>query len=442
MRPLALTIALAAGRGRAVLVVATTATTSALLLVAVSIARLGGSDVWQHYDQEPLLAPIRDSGTRPGAVLAVVLLTVPVLLLLDQAVRLGSTGQHRRYSALSVAGATRRDLRRWAAIEVGTPALAGALLGVPGWWVLRELLGHRLAMHAAALVPTSVGPGPWTVVVVLAVASYGALVGRRAGSRATAMVAGGGERPAPRPWSVLLILAGLVVPVVLSGHDGAGTGLAGMIGGVLLVALGVVGLAPWAAHVAGGVAARHARRAATLLAARRLHADPRPAGRAAAAVGAVGLTMGVLGIFVADVLRSTAADDRGDYLVPAAVVGACALLAVAMVAASITVHSVETTIEHRREMAALLAIGVPVSVVVAAQRTECLLTTLPLTVAGSLAGSVGYGWLVGITPASYVGGLVALLLVLTAVVAAVVVVNALVRPWLGAAVDPANLRTE
>ena len=152
--------------------------------------------------------------------------------------------------------------------------------------------------------------------------------------------------------------------------------------------------------------------------------------------------MGVLGIFVADVLRSTAADDRGDYLVPAAVVGACALLAVAMVAASITVHSVETTIEHRREMAALLAIGVPVSVVVAAQRTECLLTTLPLTVAGSLAGSVGYGWLVGITPASYVGGLVALLLVLTAVVAAVVVVNALVRPWLGAAVDPANLRTE
>ncbi|CAI9417643.1 FtsX-like permease family protein [Nocardioides sp. T2.26MG-1] len=444
MRPLAVTVVLAAGRGRAALVVVTTAATAALLLVAAAISRVDGSDSWNGPAQEPLLAPIRDPGTRPGAVLTVVLLTVPVLLLLDQAVRLGSTGQHRRYAALSVAGATRRDLRRWAAVEVGLPALAGALLGVPGWWLLREVLGHRLAEHGAALVPTTVGPGPWTLPVVLVVAAYGALVGRRRGSRATALVARGGQRSAPRPWSALLVLVGVGVLVVISGRGGSSSplGLTWLISAVVLVTLGSVGLAPWAAHAAGAVAARRAQRAPTLLAARRLHANPRPAGRAAAAVGAVGLTTGVLGVFVADVVQSTSSYDRDDYLVPASVVGVCALLAVALIATSIAVHSVETTGEHRRETAALLATGVPVSALRAAQRTECLLTTLPLTLAGSVAGSLGYGWLVGASPVAYAGGLAALVLVALVVGVSVVAATALVRPWLDAAVDPANLRTE
>lgn len=368
-----------------------------------------------------------------------VLLTVPVLLLLDQAVRLGSAGQHRRYTALSVAGATRRDLRRWASVEIGLPALVGALLGIPGWWLLRELLGHRLSLRAGALVPTSVGPGLWTGLVVLAVAAYGVLVGRRAGSRATAVVARGAERRPPRPWSALLVLLGIGVISGRAGVDPAE--LPATLAAVVACTLGAVGLAPWAARVAGAVAARRARRVSTLLAARRLHADPRPAGRAAAAVGAVGLTTGVLGIFVADVLETTSHEYRGDYLVPAAVVGVLALLAVAMIAASIAVHSVETTLEHHREMAALLATGVPVGVLVGAQRAECLLTTLPLAVVGSLAGSLGYGWLVGAAPASFAGGLVALLLALLVVAATVAAATALVRPWLEAAVDPGNLRT-
>lgn len=442
MRPLPLTIVLAAGRGRAALVVATTAVTSALLLVAASMVRLGRSDSWSAYGQERLFAPIGDAGTRPGAILAVVLLTVPVLLLLDQAVRLGSTGRHRRYAALSVAGATRRDLRRWAAIEVGAPALVGALLGVPLWLLLRELLGFRLAMHAGALVPTSVGPGPWTWAILAAVTTYGVLVGRRSGSRATALTSLGGEAGPPRPWPALAILAGALVAISGRGGSSSAESLATLITAVLLVTLGTVGLAPWAAHAAGGWAARRARRAPALVAGRRLQADPRPAGRAAAAVGAVGLTIGVLGVFVGDVLATTDPYDRDDYLVPAAVVAMCALLAVAMIALSIAVHSVETTAQHRREVAALLATGVPTSVITAAQRTECLLTSLPLALAGSAAGSIGYGWLASVSPGAYVGGAAALLLAALVVAGSVLVTTALVRPWLVAALDPGNLRTE
>ena len=120
----------------------------------------------------------------------------------------------------------------------------------------------------------------------------------------------------------------------------------------------------------------------------------------------------------------------------------CALLAVAMIALSIAVHSVETTAQHRREMAALLATGVPTSVLSAAQRTECLLTSLPLALAGSAAGSFGYGWLVGLSPEAYAGGAAALVLSALVVAGSVLVTTALVRPWLVAAVDPAHLRTE
>ncbi|WP_028643810.1 FtsX-like permease family protein [Nocardioides sp. URHA0020] len=445
MRPLALTIVLAAGRGRAALVVGTTAVTSGLLLVAISIARLPGYDYanasgYSYSNQDRLLAPLADPGTRPGAVLAVILLIVPVLLLLDQAVRLGSAGQHRRYTALAVAGATRRDLRGWAATEIGGPALAGATLGIGVWWLLRELLGRQLSEHSAALVPTSVGPGPWTILVVVAVAAYGALVGRRAGSRATADIERGRDRPPPRPWPALLLVAGCLV---LSGRLGIEvTDLAAILAAVVFFVAGAIGLAPWAAYRAGGLAARHARSARMLLAARRLQADPRPAGRAAAAVGAVALAAGVLGVFVVDIATAGDYGDVEEYLVPAAIVGVCALLAAAMIAVSIAVHSVETTLERRREMAALVATGVPVATVGDAQRIEGFLTTLPLTVAGSVVGALGYGFLIAASGIAFAGGLLATLVNVLVVAFLVWLANVLVRPWLDAAVEPGNLRTE
>ena len=83
------------------------------------------------------------------------LVAVPVALLLDQCVRLGSAAQRRRYQALTVAGATGGDLRRWGAVEAGGPALAGAVLGVPVWLLLRLLLGDGLANSSqGTLVPT------------------------------------------------------------------------------------------------------------------------------------------------------------------------------------------------------------------------------------------------------------------------------------------------
>src|SRR3954447_3635212 len=96
----------AAGHRRAALVAGTTAVVCGLLLVGASILRLpsGPQDAYG-YGPAPLWQPVAEPGTRPGVIVGIVLMQLPLLLLLDQAVRLGSTGRQRRYAALAVAGA-------------------------------------------------------------------------------------------------------------------------------------------------------------------------------------------------------------------------------------------------------------------------------------------------------------------------------------------------
>jgi len=436
VRPLWVVVAARGGRGRGALVAGCTAMVTALLLVAASVVRLGGARI-----TERLLAPIADPGTRGGAVVAIVLTTVPLLLLLDQAVRLGSAGRHRRFVALAVAGATGRDLRRWSAVEVALPAALGALLGVPVWLLLRRLLGVGLAARTGALVPVSVGPGPWAVAVLLVVVGYAAWVGRRAGSRAAQAVAGGrGPQRPPRPWLALGLLA--LALVVGGGYLGDLGGLRDLVGPltVLLLALGIAALSPWLAYVAADRTARRARSAAMLLATRRLTADPRQAARAAAAVGAVAMTAGVLSAFVPQV--SSGSYEAEDYLVPALVVGVLALVALLTIAGSLAVHSTETVLERRREMAALVATGIPARVVSDSQRLEGLVATLPLALLGVLLGGYGYGLLVHVGTGGLLWVTVAVPLTLAVVYVAVAGSTRLLRPWLLEAVDGASLRTE
>ena len=435
MRPLWLTVVTAAGRTRSVLVVTTSAVMSGLLLVAVSMARLRG-----YVGEERLLGPVADPGTRPGSVLAVVLVAVPIALLLDQSIRLGSAAQRRRYQALAVAGATTRDLRWWGAVELGGPALAGAVLGVPVWLLLRVAMGTMLVAHQhSALVPTTTGPGIWALVVVAAVTSYGVLVGGRAAVRATVAVAR--DRRPPRPWGLaLLAAAAALLGRAMTGDDGSDTSA---LAATVLAVLGFMVTTPWLAYVLSGLVTTRARSAALLLASRRIRADHGAAGRAAAAVGAVGLTLGVLGVFVGD-LFVTGADlgDRDYYLLPAVLVGVLALLALGVITLSLSLHSIETTLERRREMSALVATGVPLRVLEAATRAECRLVTLPLTVVAALVGAGVYVWGPASGPGEALGGLVAVVAAALAVLLAVRLAALVARPWLRAAVSADNLRTE
>jgi len=119
------TLTRAGGWLRFVLLASCTAVVTAPLLVVVSLARL------PEYPNERLFSLVAESGTRGGTAFGVALLTVPpLLLLLYQAVRLGTASRERRYAALRLAGATPLEVRRLGAVEVGVSALVGSAAGV------------------------------------------------------------------------------------------------------------------------------------------------------------------------------------------------------------------------------------------------------------------------------------------------------------------------
>jgi hypothetical protein len=448
-------LSLATGRGRALLLAACTAMVSGLLLVAVAVLRLPSSPV------EPLYAVVSDPGTRGGYVFGTVMLGLPPLLLLFQAVRLGTSARERRLAALRLAGATPGEVRRIGAMEVGLPAFAGAIAGIGVFGAMRAALGGELtytdtydgqfsSVVSLRLVPTSVGPAWWQVVlVVLAVTALGVGVGMLAGRRVTVTPLGLTRRTSsrpPRPWGLLVMFAGVVFGLIYARfyNDLGAMDVIAPILSIALLVVGMVSLAPWTAYVVGKAVARRARTAPVLLAARRLVADPRPAGRAAAAVGGIGLVAGGCGALSVDFLTMSQGIDSY-YLVGLGLVIIALVVALVVVIGSLTVHSVESLLDRKRSTAALTALGVPADMLIQTQRWEIGLVALPMSGAGALLGVSILG---GVGIANEGGalwlppiGIATIALVLGLVMLAVRVSVRLTRRWTLRAADPANLRT-
>jgi hypothetical protein len=446
---LALILNRAGGWPRVLLLGSCTAVVCALLLVVVTFARLPSSP------DEVLFALVADPGTRGGTAFATLLLTLPPLLLLYQAVRLGTAARDRRLAALRLAGATPGEVRRLGALEVGIPAFAGSLGGIVLFWLLRLVLGGNapqdvqsqfngyLSTMDLRLLPTSVAPQWWeALVVVIATTVAGVFVGARASRCVIVTPLGVSRRQSskpPRPWGLLLLVAAvLVVPLAfLVGSASALDGIA-IVG---LAVLGVVSLAPWAAYRAGRFAESRTASPAVLLAARRLVADPRPAGRAAAAVGAIALVSGGGAAVTADLLALR--NDDPFYFISLALVAGALLVALLVAIGTLAVHSVESLLDRKRSVASLAALGMPLEELASAQRWEARLVAMPMATAGVLLGVMTIAVLGD--PASPVGLLVLVadvVVTLGLVWLAINVAVRITRPWAVRAVSVANLRTE
>jgi hypothetical protein len=446
MFSLAWTLARAGGWARSALLAGCTAAVSGLLLVAVSLL------VLKDDAGEQLASFVRDGGTRGGVVFAVVLLTLPPLLLLDQAVRLGTANRDRRLAALRVAGATPSEVRRLGAIEVGIPASIGAVLGIGVLAALRAVLGgQQYAPESGdftspnfAIVPTNSGPTWWqAILVVVAVAIAGTLVGWRASRSVVESPLGVTRRETrrpPRPWGLLLLLlAAALTPTAFSVSHG--TDFVVFIVIALLVAA-LIALAPWVAYVMARRLQRRTSLPATLLAAQRIIAEPRAAGRAAAAIGGIALVSGGVVGFVIDVIR---AGDYGDssYLAGATLVAFSLLVGLAIAAGSMAVHSVEALLDRRREVAFLAATGMLEHELELAARREITMVALPLAVVGSVLGAATMPLIGGDSASTLLLSIFLGLGITVSLVwlASVVAVRA-VRPWARRASSPLNLRTE
>lgn len=455
-----------AGWVRALITVACTAAVSGLLLVAVavvqfavaqttSVAESADTVVTQSARFEAVGNLLRDGGVRPGYVLALLLICLVPLTLLQQAVRLGTASRERRLAGLRLAGATPAQVRALAAVEVGIPAAIGGLLGWPVYLLLRNMFGGVGAarwsgdpdvVRELRLVPTSVAPSWWQVLIVAAVVALSGIAAGALTSRAVVVSPLGVSRSAsgspPRPWLPLgLIVTGaLLIFGVYPSYFGKWFATPSALAGVACAVVGVLLIAPWVAYRAGRIVARRAESPALLIAARRLVADPRPAGRAAAATGAIALVSGGAITLVADF---TANDGTREamYVVPTLLVFVVLLVALAVTTFSLAVHDVESLTDRKRSLAALAAAGVPIEVLEHAQRWEVALVSLPVSAAG--VGVTGLA-----TAPFFESGPVALVTrialcgcILGLTWLALIVSTRAVHPWLLRAVSPENLRT-
>jgi hypothetical protein len=306
-----------------------------------------------------------------------------------------------------------------------------------------------------ALIPTSVSPAWWQIFgLVVLVAAAGMLTGALASRQLVASPLGvsrRARRPAPRPWGLLLVGTGLGGTMAAAGRPSLDQGQALLMGGILLVVLGVLSLGPWVAFRSGQRAARGTSDPATLIAAGHLVSDPRPAGRAAAAVGAIGLASGVAAVMEVDAFFSSTFIDRFT-VISFALVGAALLLVLLVTASSLAVQAAESLVDRRRVLAVLAAAGTPVSVLRDALRREAMLTALPLSVGGALIGAVAAGP-VGLLSADSTGmpvvNLAGVLLVCGQVAVTIGLIWAVIRIAIGAVAPrllqvtaPVNLRTE
>ncbi|HEV7626318.1 MAG TPA: FtsX-like permease family protein [Streptomyces sp.] len=374
---------------------------------------------WEEHYSNPLL---REGGLRPGVAFALLLLCIPVLALAGQCARIGAPARDRRLAAIRMAGATPRQTATVAAAETGAASLLGTVVGLAVHLALRELL-HRPNAEGRLPLPTDVMPPPGAMVaVVLGLPLLATLAAALMLRRVTLSPFGltrGSRRGTPHAWPGVLILVGLAaatfVQPVLEWYMRQGRAVPEPLlpllffGGCLCAVLGVVLGTGWISYTAGRILHRYARRPSTLLAARRLQDDPWNGSRTFAAL----LTCAVFGAgsaavrawFVAQIeaeaVRQRLSDkaahiaplrpggpEDGFYLGTMDLIDIAVGVALVITVIGLLVAIAESVVSRRRTHAALVATGVPRSVLGRAQVWQTLTPVLPASLLALTVGTL------------------------------------------------------
>jgi len=380
------------------------------LLVAASVAVIGPND--GPYPYEVLTQP----GLRPGVVVVMLLLCVPILVFVGLCTRVGAPARDRRLAAIRMAGATPAEVRRVVWVETGLSAGLGSLVGGAAWLVggavvqpspqvVRTdstdgggVIFSELVTAPAYPLPVDVAVPWWLLVLCLALVPAGATLSARVAMRRVGLSPFGVVRhersrpPALAP--AVLVLVGFVglaawEPIAastgLSLEQGLGA-YAGVSAALFVVTL--VGLVFGAASIAsllGRLLAPRTGSPALLIASRRLMAAPFTASRAAAAVTfAVLLGAAVQGtranILVQTDPGQTFYADTFDQL------DVVLALGIVIAAAGLLVITAEGIVTRRRTLAGLTAAGTPRRTLAAAVLVETVLPLVPTVLLAATAG--------------------------------------------------------
>lgn len=354
------------------------AVATALLLVV-----LGGFNAFLSRAREPGSTP--DDGFYVLlAGVASMLLLVPLTTLGGAAARLAMARRDERLAALRLAGATTGQVSALTLLDALTQALVGAVLGVAGTFalifaVLPVTFQDRPFTYAELVAPW------WVFAATVAGVAAVALISAAASLRKVAITPlGVAARHTPHPlhWTRLVPL-GLFVAVfaVLNASGRADIAvLALMVAGGLAM-LNVLG--PWVVSLIGGLTARWARTAPTLLASRRIIDDPKGTWRS---VGGVALCTFIAGLAAAIAMfnPASATDPSEEVLMSDMATGGFLTLAVAGLSAAVStaVMGAGGIIDQRGQYRALHLAGTDMRVLHTARGRQIL---IPLLTAVGLA---------------------------------------------------------
>jgi hypothetical protein len=227
-----------------------------------------------------------EPGVKVLLVTVVIVVTAPVLTLAATTARLAAATRDRRLANLRLLGLSARRTRMVAATEVGVAATTGALAGGAAFLITRPLIAdihlagrswplNTLVPHwpsaAAALLLV-----PVTVILV-------AMLPRIGRSEQSLGMVRRGAPPRPRLVRLLPLAlgAGLAVFVIVGAEDqyadGAGNNrwlVPYLFAGIALLAAGTLTAVPWLVRVVADLLVRSTSRPASLIAGRRLQAQP------------------------------------------------------------------------------------------------------------------------------------------------------------------------
>ncbi|GIM92920.1 FtsX-like permease family protein [Paractinoplanes toevensis] len=410
MRPSTLTrLAVAGSRTdllRTVLTALSALLATVAMLCAATVLSVHG---WADRYTNPLLV---EPGLRPGVAGTLILVSLPVLALAGQCIRLGAPARDRRLAAIRLAGATPQESVLIATAETAVASLLGSVTGLVAFIVARRQL-DRPNFYGQRVLPTDVlPPVPVIVVLVLLVPVLSAWIGAFLLRQVIITPLGVVRRVrtrGPRPWPGLLIAAGVVlfaVPGQLAEQRSfsKNTIYAFLGAGAVLTMAGVVLGTAWISYAVGVLLRRYGRGPVTLLAGQRLITDPWNGSRTMA-----GLLTAVIAGAIALAYRELLATEFRSYDIYNAMMGwseggvgapdepefyygavRLVMVAVALVsvvaAAGVLVALAESIVARRRTYAALTATGVPRRTLSAAVLLQTLTPLIPALLLALAAG--------------------------------------------------------
>jgi hypothetical protein len=430
-----------ADRRRWLLVAAACAGAATVILAGLRILRF--SDLQEEVARSGVTyaSYIQEPGLRVGILFGALLCCVPPLVLLVQALRVGSAARERRLIAIRVAGASRRQLRSLALIEGASAGVAGSAVGAVGYLVL-GVVTLRIPDFNLRIIPLADAIDLLVVPVVLLLlallAGLSAMLSARDVVVAPQRVNLRAPRPLPRSRAVVAsaLLVGLVVgvPAALWLYLVVET-----IFGLMCVFVAFVFVAAPYLVLAAARWLDRSPDPMRQLAAARLRAEPRSPGRIVAVLAVCGTTFSMGLAYIAAVPSFDRDGDEAFFRAGAMLAIAAAVVALTVSVLSLIVAAAEQILDARRATAVLTAFGVSFSDLRRALRRQLTSITVLAAGLGAAIGALAVALPFGGWP-----GLAAVVGVVVAVVAGTVaawIPTVFLAPQIAEATSAENLRT-